>query len=105
MRKHGLTVDNLLAVDVVTADGELLRASEDQHPDLFWAFRGGGGDSGVVTSYALRLHAVGPTVLAGPIVWAATDAGPVLRFHRLLVPVPHAEPGHVVISGAAPLPP
>ena len=80
MRKHGLTVDNLLAVDVVTADGELLRASEDEHPDLFWALRGGGGNFGVVTSFEFRLHSVGPTVLAGPILWDATDAGEVLRF-------------------------
>ena len=82
MRKHGLTVDNLLAVDVVTADGELLRASEDEHPDLFWALRGGGGNFGVVTSFEFRLHTVGPTVLAGPILWDATDAGEVLRFYR-----------------------
>ena len=74
MRKHGLTVDNLLASDVVTADGELLRASEDQHPDLFWALRGGGGNFGVATSFEFRLHSVGPTVLAGPILWDATDA-------------------------------
>src|SRR6266511_4314008 len=82
MRKHGLTVDNLLAVDVVTADGERLRASEDEHPDLFWALRGGGGNFGVVTSFEFRLHSVGPTVLAGPILWDATDAGEVLRFYR-----------------------
>ena len=80
MRKHGLTVDNLLAADVVTADGELLRASEDEHPDLFWALRGGGGNFGVVTSFEFRLHSVGPTVLAGPILFDASDAREVLRF-------------------------
>ena len=72
MRKHGLTVDNLLAVDVVTAEGELLQASEDEHPDLFWALRGGGGNFGVATSFEFRLHPR-PTVLAGPILWDATD--------------------------------
>src|SRR5262245_12324825 len=82
MRKHGLTVDNLLAVDVVTAGGERLRASADHHPDLFWAVRGGGGNFGVVTSFEFRLHSVGPIVLAGPILWDATDAGEVLRFYR-----------------------
>jgi hypothetical protein len=82
MRKHGLTVDNLLAVDVVTADGERLRASEDEHPDLFWALRGGGGNFGVVTSFEFRLHSVGPTVLAGPMLWDANEVGEVLRFYR-----------------------
>ncbi|RWB33885.1 FAD-binding oxidoreductase [Mesorhizobium sp. M5C.F.Ca.ET.164.01.1.1] len=82
MRKHGLAVDNLLAADVVTADGERLRASEDEHPDLFWALRGGGGNFGVVTSFEFRLHPVGPTVLAGPILWNTSDAGEVLRFYR-----------------------
>src|SRR3546814_274441 len=102
MRKHGLTVDNLLAVDVVTADGELLRASEDEHSDLFWALRGGGGNFGVVTSFEFRLHSVGPTVLAGPILWDATDAGEVLRFYRDLVRDAPDEPGTVVRFGAPP---
>ena len=102
MRKHGLTVDNLLAVDVVTADGELLRASEDEHPDLFWALRGGGGNFGVVTSFEFRLHSVGPTVLAGPILWDATDAGEVLRFYRDFVRDAPDELGTVVRFGAAP---
>src|SRR5688500_19040891 len=75
MRKHGLTVDNLLSADVVTADGKRLRASEDEHPDLYWALRGGGGNFGVVTSFEFLLHPVGPSVLAGPILWDATDAG------------------------------
>ncbi len=73
MRKHGLTVDNLLAADVVTADGELLRASAVQHPDLFWALRGGGGNFGVVTSFEFQLHPVGPNVLSGAILWDAGD--------------------------------
>src|SRR5262249_60081858 len=82
LRKHGLTVDNLVAADVVTADGELLRASETEHPDLFWALRGGGGNFGVVTAFEFRLHTVGPTVLAGPLLWDAAGAGEAPRFHR-----------------------
>ena len=102
MRKHGLTVDNLLAVDVVTADGDLLRASEDEHPDLFWALRGGGGNFGVVTSFEFRLHPVGPAVLAGPILWDATDAVEVLRIYRDFVRDAPDELGTVVRFGAAP---
>ena len=102
MRKHGLAIDNLLAVDVVTADGELLRASEDEHPDLFWALRGGGGNFGVVTSFEFRLHAVGPTVLAGPILWDATDAGEVLRFYRDFVRDVPDELGTIVKFVTAP---
>ena len=102
MRKHGLTVDNLLAADVVTADGKLLRASQDEHPDLFWALRGGGGNFGVVTSFEFRLHRVGPTVLAGPILWDASDAGEVLRFYRDFVRDASDELGTVVRFGAAP---
>jgi FAD/FMN-containing dehydrogenase len=102
MRKHGLTVDNLLAVDVVTADGERLRASEDEHPDLFWALRGGGGNFGVVTSFEFRLHAVGPHVLAGPIVWDASDISGVLRFYRDFVRDAPDELGTVVRFGTAP---
>jgi FAD/FMN-containing dehydrogenase len=102
MRKHGLTVDNLLALDFVTADGELLRASEDEHPDLFWALRGGGGNFGVVTSFEFRLHPVGPIVLAGPILWDAADAGEVLRFYREFVRDAPDELGTVVRFGTAP---
>ncbi|HJU42965.1 MAG TPA: FAD-binding oxidoreductase [Vicinamibacterales bacterium] len=102
MRKHGLTSDNLLAVELVTANGEPLRASEHEHPDLFWALRGGGGNFGVVTSFEFRLHAVGPTVLAGPIFWNARDAGDVLRFYRDFVSNAPDELGTVVRFGAAP---
>jgi len=102
MRKHGLTVDNLLSVAVVTADGRLLRASEVEHPDLFWALRGGGGNFGVVTSFEFRLHSVGPTVLAGPIIWDAADTGEILRFYRDFVRHAPDELGTVVRFGAAP---
>jgi hypothetical protein len=102
MRKHGLTVDNLLAVDVVTANGERLRASKDEHPDLFWALRGGGGNFGVATSFEFRLHSVGPTVLAGPILWDATDAREVLGFYRDFVRDAPDELATVVRFGAAP---
>ncbi|MFQ5890994.1 MAG: FAD-binding oxidoreductase [Gemmatimonadota bacterium] len=82
MRKQGLTIDNLLAVDLVTADGELVRASADENPELFWGIRGGGGNYGIVTSFHYRLHRVGPTVLAGPIFFPMEDAPEVLRFYR-----------------------
>jgi FAD/FMN-containing dehydrogenase len=82
MRKHGATVDNLLSVDLVTADGEVLRASEHENPDLFWGVRGGGGNFGIVTAFEYRLHPVGPIVLAGLIFHALEDAREVLRFYR-----------------------
>ena len=102
MRKHGLTVDNLLAAHVVTAEGEMLRVSEDEHPDLFWALRGGGGNFGVVTSFDFRLHPVGPDVLAGPILWDAADTDKVLRFYRDFVHDAPDELGTVVRFGTAP---
>ena len=69
MRRHGLTIDSLLAAEVVLADGRIVRAAADEHPDLFWALRGGGGDFGVVTSFEFRAHRIGPTVLAGLLVY------------------------------------
>ncbi|HEX2154326.1 MAG TPA: FAD-binding oxidoreductase, partial [Acidimicrobiia bacterium] len=102
MRKHGLTVDNLLAADVVSADGELLRASEDENPDLFWALRGGGGNFGVVTSFEFQLHPVGPDVLAGPILWDASDTGEVLRSYRDFASSAPDELGTVVKFGTVP---
>jgi FAD/FMN-containing dehydrogenase len=74
MRKHGLTIDNLLEVEVVTADGQVVTANETEHPDLFWALRGGGGNFGVATGFRYRLHPVG-TVLGGAIVYPATREG------------------------------
>ena len=82
MRKHGLTVDNLEQAEVVTADGEIVGASANDHPDLFWALRGGGGNFGIVSSFRFALHPVGPTVTAGPVFWAAEDTTDVLRFYR-----------------------
>ena len=82
LRKYGLTCDNLLSADVVTADGKLVTASEHEHPDLFWGLRGGGGNFGVVTSLEYRLHPVGPMVFAGPVFYAAADAAQVLRGWR-----------------------
>src|SRR5690606_137377 len=102
MRKHGLTVDNLLAADVVTAGGERLRASEDEHPDLFWALKGGGGNFGVVTAFEFRLHPLGPTVLAGPIIWDASDAAEVLRLYRDFIRDAPDEPGAAARFGTAP---
>ena len=81
-RKYGLTIDQLLGVDMITADGEFVRASETENADLFWGVRGGGGNFGIVTEFEFRLNPVGPMVLAGPIVWAMEDAPQVLRFYR-----------------------
>jgi FAD/FMN-containing dehydrogenase len=81
MGKHGLSCDNLLSADLVTAEGKFLTVSADQHPDLFWGLRGGGGNFGVVTSFEYRLHPVGP-VLAGMVLHPMAKAREVLRFYR-----------------------
>lgn len=85
MRRHGLTIDSLLAADVVLADASLVHASADEHPDLFWALRGGGGDYGVVTEFVFRAHRVGPTVLAGMLVYPYDRAGEAMRRTRELM--------------------
>ena len=102
MRKHGLTIDNLVEAEVVTAKGDIIRASADDHPDLFWALRGGGGNFGVVTSFRFRLHPVGPTVMAGPVFWAAEDTTDVLRFYREFVTDAPDELGNVIRLGTIP---
>jgi FAD/FMN-containing dehydrogenase len=82
MGKFGLALDNLRAVEVVTANGEVLRASRDQEPDLFWAVQGGGGNFGVATSLEYQLHPVGPVVTGGPIVHPIDGARALLEFYR-----------------------
>jgi FAD/FMN-containing dehydrogenase len=82
MGKHGLSVDNLRSVEIVTADGRILAADEEEHADLFWALRGGGGNFGVVTSFEYRLHPVGPLVTGGFVAHPFDRAVEVLRFYR-----------------------
>jgi len=102
MRKHGLTVDNLVSAEVVTSDGEVITASATDHPDLFWALRGGGGNFGVATSFRFALHPVGPDVVAGPVFWAAEDTTDVLRFYREFAADAPDELGNVVRLGTIP---
>jgi hypothetical protein len=82
MGKHGFSCDNVLSVDLVTADGQLLTASADAHPDLFWALRGGGGNFGVATSFEYQLHPVGPLILGGLVIHPLERGRDVLRFYR-----------------------
>ncbi|MGB6008845.1 FAD-binding oxidoreductase [Castellaniella sp.] len=82
MGKYGLALDNLLAVELVTADGKVVQASKQQEPDLFWALRGGGGNFGIATGFEYALHPVGPTVVGGPIVHPIESARPLLEFFR-----------------------
>ncbi|HEX8024961.1 MAG TPA: FAD-binding oxidoreductase [Candidatus Limnocylindrales bacterium] len=86
VRKHGLTVDNLVAADVVLATGERVTASADRHPDLFWGLRGGGGNFGVVTSFTFRAHPLGPEVLAGSLVYELPRWRDALRTFARLAP-------------------
>ncbi len=81
-RKYGLTIDNLLSVDLVTADGQVVRADHAERPDLFWGVRGGGGNFGVVTSFRFRMNPIGPQVVAGPVFWSMEHAREVMRFYR-----------------------
>lgn len=85
MRKFGLTIDNLISCDVVTAESEFLVASAQENTDLFWGLRGGGGNFGVVTSFEFQLHPLGPNMLGGMVAWPMDDAAAVLRFLREFV--------------------
>ena len=102
MRKHGLTVDNLLAVDLVTADAERVRVDTETAPDLFWGLRGGGGNFGIATSLEYRLHPVGPLVLAGPIFWPIEQGQEVFRFLRDFAPEAPEELGITFAAFLAP---
>ncbi|HEX5685182.1 MAG TPA: FAD-binding oxidoreductase [Ideonella sp.] len=81
-RQHGWTCDNLLSMEVVTADGQIQRVSADQNAELFWALRGGSGNFGIVTSFEYKLHPVGPEILGGAIAWRGTDTRQVLDAYR-----------------------
>jgi FAD/FMN-containing dehydrogenase len=102
MRKHGLTVDNLLSVDLVTADTERMHVDAEIEPELFWGLRGGGGNFGIATAFEYRLHPVGPIVLGGPIFWSLADAPRVLRFLRDFAPEAPDELGITVAARLAP---
>lgn len=104
-RKHGFSIDNLLSVEMVTASGELVYASKDENPDLFWAIRGGGGNFGVVTRFEFQCAEIGTEVYAGPIVKSFDDATEYIRFHREFVKtMPDEMTAWLVIRHAPPLP-
>jgi FAD/FMN-containing dehydrogenase len=104
-RKYGMTIDNLESAEVVTATGEVVRASATEHPDLFWALRGGGGNFGVVTRFEFRLHPVGPDVLSGLIVYPISEAKRVLQQYReFIAKAPDELAVWTVLRPAPPLP-
>jgi FAD/FMN-containing dehydrogenase len=104
-RKYGMTIDNLVGADVVTADGRQVRASETEDADLFWGLRGGGGNFGIVTSFEFRLHPVGPNVLSGLIVFPFDQAKSVLtKFARFTETMPDDLNVWMVTRKAPPLP-
>ena len=105
MRRHGLTVDNLRAADLVTADGERLRVDAETEPELLWGLRGGGGNFGVATSLEYDLHPVGPIVLGGPVFWPLAQGREVLRRLRDFAPTAPDELGiSLVLRLAPPMP-
>jgi hypothetical protein len=104
-RRYGLTIDNLLAADVVLADGKFLVASAQENSDLFWAIRGGGGNFGVVTSFLYQAHPV-QTVLAGPMLWDLKDAADILKWYRdFIVRAPKEVSGFFAFLIVPPVPP
>jgi FAD/FMN-containing dehydrogenase len=104
-RKCGLAIDNLVEAEVVLANGKSVRASADEHPDLYWAIRGGGGNFGVVTSFQFRLHEVG-TVIAGPTFWDISDSAEVLSVYRDFISgAPRELNGFFAYASVPPAPP
>lgn len=104
-RKYGMTVDNLVSVEIITADAKRIRASADENPDLFWAIRGGGGNFGIVTMFEFQLHPVGPEILAGFIVYPLEQAETVLTEYRRFVDNLHEDLNvWVILRQAPPLP-
>jgi FAD/FMN-containing dehydrogenase len=102
MRKLGMTVDNLLSVDLVTADARTIHVDAETEPELFWGLRGGGGNFGIATAFEYRLHPVGPLVLGGPIFWPLEQAPEVLGAVRDLAPEAPDELGITVAARLAP---
>ncbi|MEP6665400.1 MAG: FAD-binding oxidoreductase [Nocardioidaceae bacterium] len=109
-RRFGLTVDNLIEADVVLADGQLVKASETSHPELFWGLRGGGGNFGVVTSFTFECHDIGDhgTIVGGPVLYDIADTAEVMRWYRELLPSLPEELngwiGTLTIPGGPPFP-
>ncbi|HEX4867281.1 MAG TPA: FAD-binding oxidoreductase [Acidimicrobiales bacterium] len=103
MRAHGLTVDNLVSVELVTADGELRHVDAESDQDLFWGLRGGGGNFGIATRFDYQLHPVGPMILGGPVFWPLEDAAEVLATVREVAPDAPDELG--ISVGLVPAPP
>ncbi len=104
-RKYGFTIDNLLSAEVVTVNGEILRASETENADLFWAIRGGGGNFGVVTEFQFKLYPVGPEILSGLLVFPFKNAKNILKQYRdFITTTPQEFNTWVVLRKAPPLP-
>ncbi|NKX55835.1 FAD-binding oxidoreductase [Arthrobacter mobilis] len=107
-RRFGLTVDNLISADVVLADGSLVTADAEHHPDLFWALRGGGGNFGVVTSFRFRCHDIGEhgNIIGGPVFYDVADLPDVMRWYRELLPsLPEELSGWIGLATIPPVPP
>ena len=107
-RKFGMTLDNMLAADVVLADGTFVTASEDSHADLFWALRGGGGNFGIVTSITFRCHPVGENglIIGGPVLYDIADTTDVMRWYRDVLPtLPEELNGWFALLTIPPAPP